>query len=831
MKAKMPGKSQPKSPAEPIDKHVRDVRVYFRKMNKAIQREKTKEVLKHADRMISKLKTPSLTPKDYYTLYSHIEDKLRHLELFFRDKLASKTSPEDKDEFLDKKFEKVQQKKRLLPRLYCMVLVGSLLLEHRSSRAEQILGDLLQMVLGEQHSLRGLFLRYYLNHLIGNKLAALAGPASPGGEPPSAPVRASVNFLLTNLKEMFKLWVRVTRPFEVEGVGDVDTRTWIVDTGLLASSSILCLARLDLDAELFEKQVLPDILDLAIACGDPTAQQFALDCVIQAFPAEMHFLTFQKLFDAFTRVHADVDLNKVASLLLVRLRTLFEGRESDDEAAGGATASQDLAFLEDLVAALSTLLTSGAGHLSKRDCCNLFNEVLKFQPTSWRPSHFGRFLELTFASLHRCVSALHTGAGPLDEIEQSEVLSLLAVPIGSKAVSFLGVSEAVLLPSYSAAMRLLSAPLQQRLADSILKAFVTSSAAFTSAEQLEAFLEIVGPVFAPTDELSSFVASEVRNLHEQCARLFHLVRVADVRSALALMKTLLTRVLGTGEDDFAIACITAFLMALARLSRRAAAAGALSEVVGNIATVVESKIAEGLPSYVATLCLVTEALSDSADHAADAEEARGIVQGPLDMIFRTIIRLLRGSRRAAPSGPPDLRFLQVVRALARCAPLTDSAYVELCGELAAYADTYESHSQVLPKSMLLELYVRPGFGDHLLALLGECIDGSAADGRPLEEICLLLLTALRVMELVPAIDGASPLHAKLAESIAVVATRCGSLFSKVRRRDSFAFGIPIKSVIALFHLFSRTVSELKATHEEYAGIEVAPFKGFETKRS
>jgi len=58
----------------------------------------------------------------------------------------------------------------VIPRLYLLITVGAVYIETHEISAKEIISDLLEMVKGVQHPMRGLFLRYYLLKMIKDKL-------------------------------------------------------------------------------------------------------------------------------------------------------------------------------------------------------------------------------------------------------------------------------------------------------------------------------------------------------------------------------------------------------------------------------------------------------------------------------------------------------------------------------------------------------------------------------------------------------------------------------------------------------------------------------------
>lgn len=77
------------------------------------------DALKHASNMLSELRTPILTPKNYYQVYSTILDSLHHLSSYLHDAHLSRKH------HLTDLYELVQYAGNIIPRLYLMITVGS----------------------------------------------------------------------------------------------------------------------------------------------------------------------------------------------------------------------------------------------------------------------------------------------------------------------------------------------------------------------------------------------------------------------------------------------------------------------------------------------------------------------------------------------------------------------------------------------------------------------------------------------------------------------------------------------------------------------------------
>ena len=96
--------------------------------------------------LISLLKYDVLTPSNYYLLFTDIIDLLEEtIEYYIRDNVYKGTKI-----------------KYLIPRIYLMIVCGSINLELYPIKYEEVLTDLLNVVKCVQNPLRGFWIRYFL---------------------------------------------------------------------------------------------------------------------------------------------------------------------------------------------------------------------------------------------------------------------------------------------------------------------------------------------------------------------------------------------------------------------------------------------------------------------------------------------------------------------------------------------------------------------------------------------------------------------------------------------------------------------------------------------
>jgi vacuolar protein sorting-associated protein 35 len=73
-------------------------------------------------------------------------------------------------------YEQVQSCGNIVPRLYLMICVGGVYISSMEAPAKDILKDIVEMVKGVQHPMRGLFLRNYLTQVSKNRLPDSGSP-------------------------------------------------------------------------------------------------------------------------------------------------------------------------------------------------------------------------------------------------------------------------------------------------------------------------------------------------------------------------------------------------------------------------------------------------------------------------------------------------------------------------------------------------------------------------------------------------------------------------------------------------------------------------------
>lgn len=134
-------------------------------------------------------------PEQYHKLYKAVFDALQHLSTNLR-----QNHPQC---HLADLYALVQVIGNIIPRLYLMITVGTAYMSIKDAPVKDIMRDMMEMSKGVQDPVRGLFLRCYLIAQAQNYLPEGSGDGSEGN------LQLSINFILTNLVEMNKLWARL----------------------------------------------------------------------------------------------------------------------------------------------------------------------------------------------------------------------------------------------------------------------------------------------------------------------------------------------------------------------------------------------------------------------------------------------------------------------------------------------------------------------------------------------------------------------------------------------------------------------------------------------
>lgn len=477
-------------------------------MQKALDSSNMVEVLKHAAIMISELRTSLLSPKAYFELYMQVFDQLSRLDSYFMEEHRRNGK-------IAEIYEKIQHTSNVLPRLYLLITAGSVYIRSRELPAKDILKDLIEMTKGVQHPLRGLFLRYYLNKMCKDKLPDKGSDYEDAGD-----MSDSVDFLLQNLSEMNRLWVRMQHTGSVRDKTKREKER--SDLKVTVGENIVRLSSLEgINLELYQTVVLPRIIEIVTSSKDAISQQYLMDCIIQAFPDDYHLHTLEPLLEACTQLQPAVEIKGIFINLLSRISDF--AKDSDLEIVQRVNIFQ----------------------LIK----NYIDKIIQEQSN---PADTAKFLELNSAFLRlslkcypqnisyvnqildSCVSLIdkNQSDGRLDSESLKCIVKLLSHPLETLSLAILSMSY------YPKLMGYLQFQARKQVAFKIVQSIVTNKVELSDVETLEKLLSYITPLLQDSTDTSDGEAYEFEDEQQGVSKIIGMVRGPDVKTQFKLLHIL-----------------------------------------------------------------------------------------------------------------------------------------------------------------------------------------------------------------------------------------------------------------------------------------------------
>ena len=469
-------------------------------MKQALESNNFREGIQYADVMLGELKNPNVCPKSYYVLFMQIFNDLKELEDHFMErKKAGRKMVE--------LYESVQQAGGVIQRLYLMATAGSTYIESKEAPAKEILTDLTEMAKGIQHPLHGLFFRYYLLKKMKDKLPDKGGRfEGDGGD-----INDSINFLLQNLTEMNRLWIRMQYTGSDRSRREADRQ----DVNMLVGESITRLSDLKgIDIEIYKTTLQPKLFDIVHNCNDPISQQYLMDSIIQVFTDDFHLKTLEKLLEAVTSLHSAVDIKTIFITLMNRLSNYTSTGEEEMK-----TIDKEINIFGLFKHYIDKILEEQGLAIELKKLIELEVAFLRFSIKMYPDNleHVNQILEI-------CVKIfqLQTSKNINDSCLKS-VVSLLIIPLESLSI------EILTMPNYAILTEYLSSNMRTILAKKIILSIVKSKKTIKTLELVQRLVTFLKDLYdeVTIEESSKSDPYEFEEIQTSGAKLIHLINCED----------------------------------------------------------------------------------------------------------------------------------------------------------------------------------------------------------------------------------------------------------------------------------------------------------------
>ncbi|EDO19008.1 hypothetical protein Kpol_2002p79 [Vanderwaltozyma polyspora DSM 70294] len=280
-------------------------------ISKFLENDKLMESLKCYSLVLNQLRLGHLKPKQYYELYLAVFDSLSILKSYLYSNFISIDSNANKINQLQDLYELVQYSGNVLPRLYLMITVGSVILasNDESTPSRELLKDMIEMSRGIQNPTRGLFLRYYLSQMTNDYF---------NNNHPSTKedLLFDLEFNFNNFTEMNKLWVRLQHQGPLR---ERDLRSQErIDLKILIGSQLVKLSQL-IDAnnwDIYNDVFLKNFLLQLIQCNDKISQEYLFDVLFQIFPLNFHLKSLNSYLKTLPDLNSSVSIDLIFKNLI-----------------------------------------------------------------------------------------------------------------------------------------------------------------------------------------------------------------------------------------------------------------------------------------------------------------------------------------------------------------------------------------------------------------------------------------------------------------------------------------------------------------------------------
>ena len=100
---------------------------------------------------------------------------------------------------------------------------------------------------------------------------------------------------------------------------------------ILVGTNLVRLSSLDgVDLDMYQRTILPSILEQIVNCKDVIAQEYLMEVVIQVFPDEFHLYSLGPFLSATAQLQPSVNIKQIVIALIDRLAA-YAAREAENE--------------------------------------------------------------------------------------------------------------------------------------------------------------------------------------------------------------------------------------------------------------------------------------------------------------------------------------------------------------------------------------------------------------------------------------------------------------------------------------------------------------------
>jgi vacuolar protein sorting-associated protein 35 len=501
-----------------LDESLLKVKSQGYQMKMSIENNKLRNSLKYAKAMLDTLKSTSLSPSNYYQLFLSIFDEMQYIYNYFREEARRGRRMKDL-------YDTVQQCENIIPRLFLLICVASAYIETGQTNATDIIYDLFNLIKGVQNPLRGLFCRYFFLKMIKDRLPDTGNEY----EKPGASPEETIKFILNNLEEMNGLWIRITNN-TINDMDNIDIAASLKEREqlkILIGENITRLASLNaVTVEIYQKQVLPRIIEILLESKDSLSQQYLLECIVHAFPDEHNVACMNLLLDACSKLQSNVDVKSIFISLMIKLAKYVENAKKE----------------KDILASTQKIYSVVKGNIAK--IINESNQNMNINKLIELEVAFLNFTikccpeeeRLTSVNniLNECVGMLSKNKNEIISNETIKLIGrLLSVPLESSMSIFSMGTFPELMRYLDYASR---ATLSLRIIDSLVSK--SSSVKLDNTEKVSALMDFIRPLLEDSPDAGEYDQYQFEIEQSSVCKLLFIISTNDPQNMYDILNVL-----------------------------------------------------------------------------------------------------------------------------------------------------------------------------------------------------------------------------------------------------------------------------------------------------
>ena len=348
-------------------------------------------------------------------------------------------------------------------------------------------------------------------------------------EKPGASPEETIKFILNNLEEMNGLWIRITNN-TINDMDNIDIAASLKEREqlkILIGENITRLASLNaVTVEIYQKQVLPRIIEILLESKDSLSQQYLLECIVHAFPDEHNVACMNLLLDACSKLQTNVDVKSIFISLMIKLAKYVENAKKE----------------KDILASTQKIYSVVKGNIAK--IINESNQNMNINKLIELEVAFLNFTikccpeeeRLTSVNniLNECVGMLSKNKNEIISNETIKLIGrLLSVPLESSMSIFSMGTFPELMRYLDYASR---ATLSLRIIDSLVSK--SSSVKLDNTEKVSALMDFIRPLLEDSPDAGEYDQYQFEIEQSSVCKLLFIISTNDPQNMYDILNVL-----------------------------------------------------------------------------------------------------------------------------------------------------------------------------------------------------------------------------------------------------------------------------------------------------